>query len=241
LELVNLQSKSIELLTDQELLALIKKEDLTKEDVFVNDKHIAIAKILHKYQIERGDQPIPPMLLHTIVKYHLKHQASDKDEVLLYFSMLYEMDANGCFLISKKSSDIIYDIFPRDEYGSRWRKEYLEKSEFFISQFIKDKQIKKGRVAVNVTILYLLFSKWVKEQKQKTTRYYTFLQIMTKKFVSYQDNLKMYVLIDESIKEHLTPEILNEADTSKAKTDEPKADTNEVQAPEPELPTTISS
>jgi len=126
----------------------------------------------------------------------------------MYLSTILDVDKDGYFLINQRSKDIVYKIFPRDEYSIKWKKEYFDRSKELIHRFIHDLHIRKGKVAVNVQVLYFVFGKWARERKVQTTRFNTFKPIVFKRFEYFNESLKTYLLLDENVVQYITDDIM---------------------------------
>jgi hypothetical protein len=202
-----LENRDISQLSDEELLSLISKEEITNDEITLNKKHLDITNVMVQYKIEKGNIPISPVLLFKILKFHIKNKI-DPDEIFMYLSTILDVDKDGYFLINQRSKDIVYKIFPRDEYSIKWKKEYFDRSKELIHRFIHDLHIRKGKVAVNVQVLYFVFGKWARERKVQTTRFNTFKPIVFKRFEYFNESLKTYLLLDENVVQYITDDIM---------------------------------
>lgn len=202
-----MEDRDISQLSDEELLSLVSKEEITNDDIVLNKKHMEIVNIMSQYKIEKGDIPISPVFLFKLLRFHMTCKVLP-DEIYMYLSAIFDVDKEGYFLINQKSKDIVYRVFPRDEYSIKWKKEYYDRSQELIYRFISEHQLKQGKVGVNVQVLYFVFAKWTKEQKIQTTRFNTFKTIVLKRFKYFTENLKNYLLLDDNVVQYVTDDVM---------------------------------
>jgi len=91
-----LENRDISQLSDEELLSLISKEEITNDEITLNKKHLDITNVMAQYKIERGNIPISPVLLFKILKFHVKNKI-DPDEFFMYLSTILDVDKDGYF------------------------------------------------------------------------------------------------------------------------------------------------
>lgn len=202
-----MENRDLSQLSDEELLSLVSKEEITNDDIVLNKKHMEIINIMNQYHIEKGDIPISPTLLFKMLRFHMTCKVLP-DEIFMYLSTLFDVNKEGYFLINQRAKDIVYKIFPRDEYSIKWKKEYYDRSQELIYRFVSEHRLKNGKIGVNVQVLYFVFAKWAREQKIQTTRYNTFKTIITKKFRHFNESLKIYLLMDDNVLQYVTDDVM---------------------------------
>jgi len=201
--------KKLHEISDEELLASLVGEDLSKESLEYKFDN-PIASFVQAFKLEAGKEKVPARLLFNLFKNWTRGLAFNQSSFNYQLdSYLPTADTNQkVYLVNKKVLEISKQL---DEILKKKRKPKY-KSKVWIThfeRFLSDTGLEPGTVYVEQDILYYVYNRWCDDNRKKSILgYISFGEmcglVFDKKHLNVND--LNWIAVNEKIKELITAE-----------------------------------